>query len=784
MSTYKRVINPIIVLAILVIQLATPTIALADDPPAAEVTPAEVVVTGTPLPPGQEEGTPAAAEATEAPPAETAAATEETAVPAETAAAMEGVPTPAEEVVIPEEVAPPAETAVVTEEVPTPAETAAVTEGAEPPVETAAVTAEETAAPIIVEVTPIVTEILEQAPAGTEVVALTNEGEVAPLDTLKAVEIIASSDPVWCPEGVALGDAACTTNQGSISDLINVLSNTSNGYTGNGTIYFQEGNYDNIFTSETVVALNHIDLSNLGNLTLWGGWDIGGTNTNTGTTTFSIPIVVYWTANITLRDIIVDFGNGGSPNNAIYVATTGDITLENVQGNNGADGADLVNYSGTGDVSVVDSSFSNNTNAGLNIISSGLVSVDGVDVSNNNIGLAVDNTTGTEGIELANVTSTDNAWTGIDARSSGNIHLDTVTASGSQVGAYLDTTHGAGAVNVEAGTFTANSEIGLKAITAAGNIQLTDVTTDSANVSGSLGAWLKSYSRGTITVTDSVFDNAETGLFIVGTNNVLLDNVSAGHNAGNGVEIQSGWVFACIPPDGINVTVDGGNYHNNGGYGFAVYPGPKGRVTLSGTITYLANAHGNSLIDLKKTCVPAKKPTSTKTYKVVKVQPKGSPPETIDCKKYKGLILSLPDGSLAKVICPAKGQFSVEKIDQNKLPGELPIGPLYVDSMTISLMDGSEPVTVLKDGGGFLISFKVPKDLKGKRFAIMYWDGTAKDGAGAWVELPREQFAGQEFFLHPKTPADGMKILRGVYDYDGSVSVKINFTGTFVLIAR
>jgi hypothetical protein len=838
MSTYKRVINPIVVIAILAIQLATPTIALADDPPASDATPTEVVVTETPVPPDRAEATPAVTEIVEVTPAETATATEETVVPAETAAVTEEVVTPAETAAATEEVATPAETAAATEEVATPAETAAATEEVATPAETAAATeevatpaetaaateevatpaetaaateevatpaetaaateevatpaetaaaAEETAVPVEVELTPIVTEILDQAPAGTEVVALTSEGEVAPLDTLEAVEIIASSDPVWCPEGSALGDAACTPNQDSVANLITVLANPANGYSGNGTLYFQEGAYDNIFTGETIITLNSTALPGLGGLTLWGGWDIGGTNTNTGTTDFSIPIVVDWNGNITLRDIVVDFGAGGSTDTGIYVDTPGNIVLDNVEANNGSDGADLINYTGTGNVNVTDSSFSDNTNTGLNVVSSGAITVDNTDAADNNTGIAIDNTSGTsgtDGINLTDIDATNNAWTGVDARSSGPINLENVTVTGSQVGAYLDATHGPGAINVETSTFNSNDEIGLKAITGSGNIQLTEVNTDSTHSVESLGAWIKSYSGGRITVTDSIFDNAQTGLFVVGTNNVLLDNVSAGNNSGNGAMIQSGWVFACIPPNGIRVTVDGGNYHNNGEYGFVAYPGPKGKLTLSGTITYLANAHGNYLKDLKKTCVPPKKTPPSKPYKVVKVPKTGGKPETVDCKKYKGTVLVLPDQSQAKIVCPAKGDFLLEKIAQDKLPGELPTGPIYVDSLTISLKDSSKPVTVLKDGGSFLISFKIPKDFKDKRFAIMYWDVTSKDGAGAWVELPREQFAGQEFPLHPKTPEDGMQILRGVYNYDDSVSVKVNFTGTFVLIAR
>jgi hypothetical protein len=38
--------------------------------------------------------------------------------------------------------------------------------------------------------------------------------------------------------------------------------------------------------------------------------------------------------------------------------------------------------------------------------------------------------------------------------------------------------------------------------------------------------------------------------------------------------------------------------------------------------------------------------------------------------------------------------------------------------------------------------------------------------------------------LHPDTPEDGMLILEGVYQKGNCMCVRVNFTGTFVLVAR
>jgi hypothetical protein len=686
MKSIKRVIGPLLLISILVIQLATPTVALADDPPAAEETPA---------------------------------------------------------------VAP-----------------------ADPPAD----------APAAAEPTPTVAEILEAAPEGTEVVVVDAEGEELPLDTLEAVEVIAASDPVWCPGTVLPNDGSCTPSQPTFTDLVTFLQGNAS-YAGDGTIYFQEGAYAG---GETNIFVSSAALGNLDALTISGGWNIAtGAQIGSGVTTFAIPNVIDWNNDVTIEDIVVDFA-APSSNNGMYVSTTGDISLDGVTTNNGSNGADLSNYAGTGDVDVANSSFNNSANTGLRIESSGAVDVDSVNVNGNNTGVYIDNTGGTAGVTVNNLNGFGNDTLGLDVRSSGSISVTGTSLTDSYQGMNLDATGGTGGITISNFTLAIIENLGVKAVTGAGTIDITNLDVDNDNYAGSMGAWVKSYSGGTITITGSAFINADSGLFVVGTNDVLLDDITADGNAGNGVEIQSGWVFACIPPEGIDVTVNGGTFSNNGGYGFVVYPGPTGTLTLAGTITYLANTNGDYLLDLTRTCTPCpeKGETPAKPYKIVEVPDTGGTPEPTDCDGSAGTILVLPDGSTVKVGCPADGDFLVERLTEDKLPGPLPLGPLFVDSLTISLAVGEDGSSLLEDGGYYLLSFKIPEELKGKRFAIVFWDVTLNSGSGGWLELPYDQFAGQAFPLHPETPEDGMKVLRGVSVHDGVVSAKVNFTGTFALIAR
>jgi hypothetical protein len=604
-----------------------------------------------------------------------------------------------------------------------------------------------------------------------------------PRDELSATDIngptdVYYGDPVWCPEGQVPGNPGCTPPQPTITDLIVYLQANAATYNGNGTIYFEGGTYTG---PETSIELRSIDLPDLGTITIFGGWDLdptGGYDGNTGTTTFTVPLQVWWDAAVTLIDLIIDLPGGGS-DAGIFVETDGDITVDNVVVTGGASGAILSNYTGVGNVTVTNSEFSDNTNNGLQIYSSGNVTITDVVTNGNNTGIFIDNSTGTGDVVINNVFANGNGWSGVDVRSAGDITLDNVTANDNLVGANLQTTAGAGNIFVSNSTFNGNEDIGLKAVTNEGNITVTDVSIDAQNEPGSFGAWLKTYGGGTITVTGGSFNNADTGLFVVGTDDVVITDVEASGNTGNGVEVLSGWVFACIPPDGIDVTVTGGTYHDNGGYGVYVAPGPNGTGTVDSLADYLNNAAGDFLVDLERTCQPPPpdgKPS--KPWYVVNVTGEGDDPVTVDCEIYAGVIMIFPDDKRVKMACPVNEELIGADVSPDDLPGSPPADATLVNALSISY----DNMLLLPDEY-LQITFPVPEDLQGKHFSILYWDASANDGEGGWVEMPVGQFGGQVFPLHPDNPEDGLKILSGVCEGCG-VTVKVNFTGIFILVVR
>lgn len=502
-------------------------------------------------------------------------------------------------------------------------------------------------------------------------------------------------------------------------------------------------------------------------------------------------LVVDSAGDVDLTDVLLE-GNGDS---GLIVYSLGNVSLDTVESTDNTYGALIDTTSGTGWVDVWDSDFNHNLWDGLYVESHGDITLFGVWANQNAIHGAylVTDGLGTITVNMSDFVS--NGEYGLYAHSmDGDISLWRVNASANGIkGAYLEAgCTCVGSIFVEESTFFSNGEVGLWAVTQQGDITLTDVEADGGHLA-SLGAFLKSYDGGLIAVTDSVFtNNNDVGLEIVGTNDVALDNVTAQVSGSDGARILSGWTFACFGPQGINVTVTDGTYQANGGYGFYVAPGPLGSLNLAGTINFAANANGDYYLDLTNPCVPPPQPPQPPEppqppvpplpVHVIEVPDTGGTPVEMDCVNFGATLLILPNGDEVRYGCPGRGMYLIHHLQQGDLPGPLATGPRFISALNVSVDQDGQPLIVEEEGGYFVVSFKIPEGMENEHFSILFWDPSANNGAGDWVELPRQQVGGA-IPLHPGAQ-DGMLILRGVYREDGYVRVKVNFTGTFVLIAH
>ncbi len=217
-------------------------------------------------------------------------------------------------------------------------------------------------------------EVLEQLPEDAELVIVDAEGEVVPLASVEAVEIVSKNDPIWCPDSAMPGNG-CTPAFDTVTELVGYISNPANGVTGAGTIYFTSTYNVNDF------SITQRDMPNLTDLTIQGGWNgqVGNDAALGGNTTFTVPIDITWQwsltpSTVTLRNVTVtgvtvgpdgessaggavtadgkifvydsvfsnNVGDGVHGSTGLYLSSEKSIYVENVQANrNAGSGMDL-----------------------------------------------------------------------------------------------------------------------------------------------------------------------------------------------------------------------------------------------------------------------------------------------------------------------------------------------------------------------------------------------------------------------------------------------------------
>jgi hypothetical protein len=702
-------------------------------------------------------------------------------------------------------------------------------------------------------------EVLAQASPDTQVVVVNDAGQVEPLATVEASEILVTGDPVWCPGNAAPtpGANGCTPGYTTMAALATELG--TGAYTGAGTIWV-ESSYAGNDNSE--IVLDNNSMSGLTDLTVQGGWNgVSGNNTIGAAPVFDVALnIVNWVGNVTLNNLFIDADDTYA---ALVVDTMGDITMDDLTATGNATGTgaslDSCQYNGatglctgTGNVTVTDSTFNGNNFIGLNVDSGGSTTLTNVNANSNlgpdgvfiigeddsamthdvtvtsstfsgnvngiglevivdgnatlsnvtagavtvptplpgnNTGASVDTTPGTGSVTVNGGQFNDNDWDGLDIWSGGNIAVTNAVISDNSLpgldtyGAYLDATAGTSEISVSNSTFNNNDGYGLSGI-ANNNVTLTNVDIDGGGITDD-GAKIKAI-NGIATVNGGIStNNTKTGLIAISGLQVDLVNVNVTANLGDGAQVYSTFTYACFGSAGILVNVDNGDFSGNSGQGLTIKPGPEGTVTVTGTPTF--DVDDAMVIDLGNPCLgkDEEKPEEGKPVSIVEVPFKGGDPVPQDCTTYSGTVLVLPDGTRVKFGCPFEGSVSLEGLLEEELPGSLGAGALFVSAITYGMTDLAGLEVLVNPDGTITLKFKIPEDSNARAYDILYWDSSANGGAGAWVTLPQYKFGQpQAVSLNPGDPEDGRLITRGVKQKGDYVTVTVNFTGTFVLVAR
>ena len=586
-----------------------------------------------------------------------------------------------------------------------------------------------------------VAEVFELAPEGTEIVVVNEEGQIEPLATEEASQIVAVADPIWCPSGVdpIAGVGGCTSSYPNLSALVAGFVPTDH-----GTIWIENvADTGTDVTIDGTLGTGAWEAARDYNLTLQGGWNLGPTKTSiSGVSTFDTYIhITNWNADVTLNDIVVD----GAGSSGIKVTTTGNIDLKNITSNNtagGSNGVELDNCivdpnsssqiqcNGTGNINLSGTNtFDNNGFHGLVAISNGDITINDVTASNNN-------SFGVFGISLK-----------------GDVTINDVTASNNLSGVYGGTYNGNLMINNVSAT---NNDVGVYGGTYNGNLMINNVSATNNEV---FGAYFFSEGNITLSGNNNEFNgNGIAGLLITNTSNgtATIENVTADNN-GNGNINNLGNVDeyllagAIIQTCGRNVNIINSTFNNNKQVG--ILTNNTNAISLT-NVTFSGNPSGgliqSNLSNIFIDC-PDNGKKSVVVYPTLPINQVSASSGTVElnCSEYKGTQLSLPDGSFVYFPCPISDSASLSAL----APENLPEGATSLSGFTTTVTKNGTAVDSLPAYA--TLSFLLPEGVDPASLSILYWNGTE------WVE--------QSGFLSPD----------GLY-YQATV----NFSGDFVLVSK
>jgi len=426
---------------------------------------------------------------------------------------------------------------------------------------------------------PVMETILEQLPENTELVVLDENGESLSLASQAATDILANSDPQWCPTGTTPGSSTCSGVKTSfnggdpLNNLIEWLKQNQPGKA--GVIWIESGYVGTQGLEGGAVILDGLDFVSMDNfaLTINGGWTGSGTILDPNSpSTFEVPfLIINWNAPVTINNILITSATGTTA--ALEVVTKGNIILNNVDvEDNTTDngGAYINNTSGAGTVLVNESNFNGNSQgSGLRIYSKGVITLKNVSAINNELfGAYIDNSTAgaANAVTLNGFNNFSyNGWEGLTVYSRGVVTLNNITAVYNEEGsgAYIENTYGyASAVIVKGvNSFNNNGWDGLR-IYSTGGVTLNSVMANNNGtdpnrlaatyagpggdgIQGTPDDWYDydAYGKGlaifnwgnspkpvTLTGTNMFNDNASNGLYIDSNGLVKVNNITANFN--------------------------------------------------------------------------------------------------------------------------------------------------------------------------------------------------------------------------------------------------------------
>jgi hypothetical protein len=433
------------------------------------------------------------------------------------------------------------------------------------------------------------------------------------------------------------------------------------------------------------------------------------------------------------------FNTTGS--DGLYVTTSGDIELDNVESKeNSGRGAYLDNTGGgaAARVTVSESSFHDNL-TGLDIYTHGDISLAYVDASYNvGVGARIQDA---RDITLENSGFSWNGQSGLYVADSEDVSLSDVAARHNDGdGAWILS---GGDITIGDANFDQNGNYGLFA-------QGTDTT-----------------SMLSLSYVDARENEAE-GLYLITKRDVTLAGVDASESGGSGAAVWADWniqvdysIFNDNDGDGAyldsqngDITVVCSNFWDNGDYGLrADLPGmlDLNGVSFSGNGdgTYVVTGPGGALVrrhpkcdpEIEKTPAPTSTPDTRMTMNVVYVV--DGQIVTLDCVAYRGTVLVLSSRDQVVLPCPITGQASLAFVESDELPEALDPGFTFVSAMEARVRPSLDGIMLVDF---YLLPGQTETDL-----SILRWDDTR------WTNLRGVRT--EEGFFEALSSQDGIFVL-------------------------
>jgi len=536
-----------------------------------------------------------------------------------------------------------------------------------------------------------VSEILEQAPEGIQLVVLDDEGQTEPLASQEAAEIVVNGDPIWCPAGVTTPQAntnCCTDSWGSFTELLDELENNTSTYSGDGIIYIAH-NYASALDS--YIEINGNQLPTLGSLTLQGGWDfttqmLDASNPYSTLNNVSLGIV-NWTGNLTINNLILNASDYGLEvsstndvtlsnvevsnttfNDGITVQADGNVTFSNVEASSNAHNGAAVTSGGT--VSVTNSTFENNANEGAEINSGQATTVQNSSFSSNatGSGLIVGSL---DSITLNGVTASNNGFSGVIIQNDGNVNITNGTFSGNGGSNY--------AADIE---IASPGTVTLSSVVASGNSGDGFAIYDSpeihlSNVTATDNGWDDVYTEGNCTNV-YIVDGTYTGN-------------GFGHLGGFGIDVDTGRILQTGNP----------SFNNNYSANLFVNPGSCYQTPGTGGGSNGAHYQGEDL---------------NPVYSIL-----GAQSYFLACKYETVTLVTQKDNRVIFVdVCDLDAMVSDVEQEEVSL-SQLPTGVAFVNGVSIDLSYVGSPIEGLPSYSSMTISFVLPDDAENDNYSVYYY---------------------------------------------------------------